>query len=91
MIYLVPSPFKRIVSSLVIVTFLATPNVASMSSALYPFLSKYTPASSATNCPPVKMAISCIVALRLSPNEGAFTTQILRLLLSLLMIRLARI
>lgn len=80
-----------IVSSLVIATFLATPRVAWMDYGFYPLLSRNKPASSDKYFPPVTVAMSCIVAFLLSPNDGAFTTQTLRLPFSLLTIKLVKI
>ena len=79
-----------IVSSFVIVTLLAIPKVACKVYGVYEFLSRLTPASSEMYCPPVKIAMSCIVNFLLSPNDGALTTHIFRLLFSLLIIKLAR-
>ena len=78
------------VSSLVIVTLLARPNVACNVSGFCEFLSKKTPASYEMYCPPVKMAMSCIVDFLLSPKDGALTTQILRLFFNLLRIKLVK-
>lgn len=79
------------VSSFVIVTFLAIPKLALRVSGSYAFLSKKTPASSAMYCPPVNIEISCIIAFLLSPKEGALTTQIFKLLFSLFIINVAKI
>lgn len=80
-----------IVSSFVIVTFLARPKVAWMLSGVYPFLSRLIPAYSATYWPPVTTAMSCIVAFLLSPKDGAFTTQTLRFPFNLFTIKFANI
>jgi len=87
----VPCPFNMVVSSFVIVIFLAKPRVAWILSGVYPFLSREIPAYSATYWPPVTTAISCIVAFLLSPNDGALTTHTLRLPFNLFTIRLAKI
>jgi hypothetical protein len=68
------------------VTVLAIPKVATKVSGLYEFLSNDEPAYSDIYCPPVKVAISCIIAFLFYPNEGALTTHTLRLLFNLLMI-----
>ena len=77
-----------IVSSFVIVTDLATPKVAWIDYGVSEFLSSEIPAYSLMYCPPVKTAISCMVAFLLSPKDGALTTQIFKLLFNLLMIKL---
>ena len=79
-----------IVSSFVIVTDLAIPNVACNDYGFYEFLSKKIPAYSEIYYPPVKTAISCIEAFLFSPNDGALTTQILRLLFNLLIINVVK-
>lgn len=80
-----------VVSSLVIVTFLAIPRVAWIDSGFYPLLSREIPVYYVMNCPPVTIEMSCMVALRLSPNDGAFTTQTFRFPLSLFTIKFANI
>lgn len=79
-----------IVSSLVMVTLLAIPNVAWRVYGFSAFLSKELPAYSLMHCPPVNTAISCMVAFLLSPNDGAFTTQIFKLLFNLLIIKVVK-
>lgn len=78
------------VSSLVMVIFLAVPRVALISSGVERAFSSVTPASSERNLPPVKMAMSCMIAFLLSPKEGAFTAQIFKLFFNLLRISPAR-
>lgn len=78
-------------SSFVIVTFFAVPRVAWTASGVYPLLSRERPAYSDRYFPPVTVAISCIVAFLLSPNEGAFTTHTLRLPFNLLTIKFVKI
>ena len=66
-----PAPSRMMVSSLETVIFFAVPSMlTSTASSLYP-------RSSDTTTPPVRMAMSCRFALRLSPKPGAFTAQIL--------------
>jgi hypothetical protein len=72
------------------VTDFAIPNVACNVYGFYEFLSNETPAYYEMYYPPVNTAISCIVAFLFSPNDGAFTTQILRLLLSLFIINVVK-
>ena len=57
----------RVVSSLVTVTLRARP---SMSMVVF---SSFEPSSGEMSCPPVRMAMSSSMALRRSPNPGAFT------------------
>lgn len=78
-----------IVSSFVILILLAIPKVALRVSGFSAFLSNEIPASYVIYCPPVKVAISCIIAFLLSPKEGDFTTQIFKLLFNLLIIKVA--
>ena len=73
-----------IVSSFVIVTLLATPSVALISSGFSAAPSRVTPVYSLMNLPPVKTAMSWSTAFRLSPKDGDLTAHILRLFLSLL-------
>jgi hypothetical protein len=75
------------VSSLVIVMFLAIPKVALISSGELAQFSRVIPAYSLTNFPPVKIAISWSCAFLLSPKDGALTAQILRLFLILFKIK----
>lgn len=72
------------------VTDLAIPKVVCNVYGFYEFLSNDTPAYYEMYYPPVNIAISCIIAFLFSPNDGALTTQILRLLLSLLMINVVK-
>lgn len=78
-------------SSFVIVTLLATPSVALISSGFSELFYMVTPVYSLMNLPPVKMAISWRTAFRLSPKDGALTAHIFRLFLSLLRISPASI
>mmetsp|Transcript_831 Transcript_831/g.2182 ORF Transcript_831/g.2182 Transcript_831/m.2182 type:complete len:242 (+) Transcript_831:343-1068(+) len=64
---LVPAPSRMMVSSLEIVTFFAVP------SAVTSVVSSFMPVSSEMTVPPVSTAMSCRLALRLSPKPGAFT------------------
>ena len=79
-----PVPPIMIVSSLVMITFLAWPKTVTSAD------SSWRPISSLMNCPPVAMAISYMVFLLLSPNPGDFTAATLRPPLSLLTTRVAR-
>ena len=65
-----PEPLTTVVLSLSMVTFSAEP---SMSIVVF---SRLKPLSSEITVPPVKIAISSSIALRLSPNPGAFTAAI---------------
>lgn len=78
-------------SSFVMVTFLAVPRVAWTDYGLYPLLSRERPAYSDKYFPPVTVAISCIVAFLLSPKDGDFTTQTLRLPFNLFTIKFVKI
>ena len=72
-----------VVLSLSIVTVSAVPNISKVA------FSKVKPNSSEITVPPVKIAISSNIALRLSPNPGAFTAAIFREPLSLLTTKVA--
>ena len=65
-----PAPFTIVVLSLSIITRSACPRSAAVA------LSNVLPSSSLTTAPPVKIAISSSIALRLSPKPGAFTAEI---------------
>mmetsp|Transcript_45887 Transcript_45887/g.129832 ORF Transcript_45887/g.129832 Transcript_45887/m.129832 type:complete len:324 (+) Transcript_45887:243-1214(+) len=67
-----PVPSRRIVSSFPMLTVFAEPSCDSCTSSSFP------PTSSVTISPPVRAARSCRMALRLSPNPGAFTAATLR-------------
>mmetsp|Transcript_7462 Transcript_7462/g.19379 ORF Transcript_7462/g.19379 Transcript_7462/m.19379 type:complete len:241 (-) Transcript_7462:675-1397(-) len=62
-----PAPSRRMVSSLLIVTRFAVPSAVRSS------VSSLRPMSSDTTWPPVSTAMSCKLALRLSPKPGALT------------------
>mmetsp|Transcript_14657 Transcript_14657/g.43565 ORF Transcript_14657/g.43565 Transcript_14657/m.43565 type:complete len:209 (-) Transcript_14657:692-1318(-) len=62
-----PAPSRMIVSSLEMVTFLAVPSTENSA------VSSFMPVSSEMTVPLVSTAMSCSVALRLSPNPGALT------------------
>src|SRR6201996_8622414 len=62
-----PRPSTRVVSSLVMVTFLARPSISMET------FSSLMPRSSETTSAPVRMARSSSMALRRSPKPGAFT------------------
>lgn len=72
-----PEPCITIVSSLVIIIFLADPSTDGSD------FSNVSPTSSVMTVPPVNIAISFKIALRLSPNAGALTAEIFRPPLSL--------
>mmetsp|Transcript_4871 Transcript_4871/g.7331 ORF Transcript_4871/g.7331 Transcript_4871/m.7331 type:complete len:287 (-) Transcript_4871:379-1239(-) len=80
---LAPPPFRMIVSSLVTVIVLQVPRCSSVT------LSSGMPTSSLTTWAPVSTAMSWRVALRLSPNPGAFTAHTLMPPRSLLTTRVA--
>mmetsp|Transcript_26968 Transcript_26968/g.72355 ORF Transcript_26968/g.72355 Transcript_26968/m.72355 type:complete len:213 (+) Transcript_26968:878-1516(+) len=73
-----PAPSSMTVSSLEMVIVLQVP------SALKSAVSSLSPTSSAITVPPVSTAMSCRVALRLSPKPGAFTAATFMLARSLL-------
>mmetsp|Transcript_20549 Transcript_20549/g.45883 ORF Transcript_20549/g.45883 Transcript_20549/m.45883 type:complete len:241 (-) Transcript_20549:702-1424(-) len=79
-----PAPSSMIVSSLEIVSFLQVP------STLNSAVSSFRPTSSEMTVPPVSTAMSCSVALRLSPKPGALTAATLIPPRSLLTTRVAR-
>ena len=56
-----------VVSSLVMTTLRALPSSST------PAFSSFRPTSSEITCPPVRVAMSCSMALRRSPKPGAFT------------------
>mmetsp|Transcript_3069 Transcript_3069/g.12377 ORF Transcript_3069/g.12377 Transcript_3069/m.12377 type:complete len:329 (-) Transcript_3069:784-1770(-) len=72
-----PLPSRRMVSSFVMVTVLQEPSCASV------VFSSLCPVSSEMTVAPVSTAMSCIVALRLSPKPGDLTAHTLRLARSL--------
>mmetsp|Transcript_14445 Transcript_14445/g.47426 ORF Transcript_14445/g.47426 Transcript_14445/m.47426 type:complete len:329 (+) Transcript_14445:629-1615(+) len=78
-----PAPSSRMVSSFEMVTFLHVPSMESST------CSSLWPSSSLTTSPPVRMAMSWRFALRLSPNPGALTAQILMPRRSLFMMSVA--
>mmetsp|Transcript_24675 Transcript_24675/g.64430 ORF Transcript_24675/g.64430 Transcript_24675/m.64430 type:complete len:451 (-) Transcript_24675:82-1434(-) len=78
-----PAPSSRIVSSLPIVTVLAVPSWDSWTSSSLP------PVSSLMSSAPVRTAKSFMMALRLSPNPGAFMAATFRPPRSLLTISMA--
>mmetsp|Transcript_25125 Transcript_25125/g.39447 ORF Transcript_25125/g.39447 Transcript_25125/m.39447 type:complete len:243 (-) Transcript_25125:586-1314(-) len=67
-----PAPSSSTVSSLETTAFFTLPRCWGSA------LSSFKPSSSLINCAPVRMAMSCKLALRLSPKPGAFTQQTLR-------------
>jgi len=78
-----PPPPKMMVSSLVTITFLATPNTCTSA------VSNFKPMSSLINYPPVVTAISYIVFLLLSPKPGLFTAHTFNPPLNLFITRVA--
>ena len=70
--------------SLSIVTVSAVPNISKSA------FSKEKPRSSEITVPPVRIAISSNIALRLSPNPGALTAAIFNPPLSLLTTKVAK-
>mmetsp|Transcript_32593 Transcript_32593/g.85917 ORF Transcript_32593/g.85917 Transcript_32593/m.85917 type:complete len:238 (-) Transcript_32593:3127-3840(-) len=79
-----PEPSRMMASSFEMVAFLHTPRCSSVT------FSSLRPTSSDTTCAPVSTAMSCRVALRLSPKPGALTAQTLMPARSLLTTRVAR-
>mmetsp|Transcript_70 Transcript_70/g.185 ORF Transcript_70/g.185 Transcript_70/m.185 type:complete len:348 (-) Transcript_70:698-1741(-) len=79
-----PEPSRMMVSSFDTVIFFASPSASS------PTFSSLCPRSSETTEAPVSTAMSCRLALRLSPNPGAFTAQIFTPARSLLTMSVAR-
>ena len=67
-----PPPSTIVVLSLVITTRRAVPSTSR------PTWSSLRPTSGATTWPPVRVAMSCIIALRRSPKAGAFTATALK-------------
>mmetsp|Transcript_18958 Transcript_18958/g.46565 ORF Transcript_18958/g.46565 Transcript_18958/m.46565 type:complete len:253 (-) Transcript_18958:758-1516(-) len=67
-----PAPSSSTVSSLPTTHFLTCPSIEGST------LSSLSPRSSLTSCAPVRMAMSCSDALRLSPKPGALTHTTLR-------------
>mmetsp|Transcript_49213 Transcript_49213/g.98699 ORF Transcript_49213/g.98699 Transcript_49213/m.98699 type:complete len:313 (+) Transcript_49213:83-1021(+) len=67
-----PDPSSSTVSSLLTTTFFTEPRTAASA------LSSLRPRSSEISCAPVRIAMSCRFAFRLSPNPGAFTHTTLR-------------
>src|SRR6202046_5266251 len=67
MSFFLPPPLTIVVFSLSIITFLALPSIASVT------FSSLMPRSSLIAWPPVRTAMSCSMALRRSPQPGAFT------------------
>ena len=65
---MLPAPLMIVVSSLVAITFAAEPSTSS------PTSSSFKPLSFETTVASVKIAISSIISLRRSPNDGAFNT-----------------
>ena len=78
-----PAPLTTVVLSLTIVTVSAEPSISKEAS------SRENPLSSEITVPPVKIAISSSIALRLSPNPGALTAAILSPPLSLFTTKVA--
>ena len=78
-----PAPSTMVVVSFVTTTFAARPN--------WPICVDFNskPKSSVINSPPVKIAISSSIALRRSPNPGAFTATALKVPRSLFIINVA--
>mmetsp|Transcript_113924 Transcript_113924/g.322206 ORF Transcript_113924/g.322206 Transcript_113924/m.322206 type:complete len:250 (-) Transcript_113924:237-986(-) len=83
MLSAVPAPSRMTVSSLAMVTVFAAPSCSIVTSSSLP------PISSDTSSAPVSTAISCMIALRLSPKPGAFTAATFRPPRSLLTINKA--
>ena len=79
-----PAPSMMVVSSLLTWTFLALPRSFSVA------FSSDRPTSSAMTVAPVRMAMSCSMALRRSPKPGALTAQTLMMPRRLLTTRVAR-
>jgi len=79
-----PPPCIRIVSSLVTIAVLQNPSTDTSD------FSRVSPRSSVMTVPPVRIAKSLRIALRLSPKAGALTAQTLRPPRSLLRTRAAR-
>ena len=67
-----PAPFTIVVLSLSMVTVSAVPSISKVA------FSMVKPRSSEITVPPVKMAMSSNMALRLSPKPGAFTAAIFK-------------
>ena len=67
----VPAPSMMVVSSLVTTIFFARPKRSRV------VFSSFKPTSSLITWPPVRMAMSCNIALRRSPKPGAFTATLL--------------
>jgi hypothetical protein len=67
-----PAPFTMVVFSFSITTFLARPSMLRVT------FSSLMPRSSEIAVPPVRIAMSCSMALRRSPKPGAFTAAIFR-------------
>jgi hypothetical protein len=78
-----PAPSTMVVSSLVMVIFLAEPSMSMVT------FSSFMPRSSEITWPPVRIAMSCSMALRRSPKPGALTAAIFRPPRSLLTTRVA--
>ena len=78
-----PAPLTIVVLSLSIVIVSAVPSM------LKSAFSNENPLSSETTVPPVRIAISSSIALRLSPKPGAFTAAIFNPPLSLLTTKVA--
>ena len=78
-----PAPSTIVVSSFVTCTRDARPSISSVVS----FNSN--PSSSEITCPPVKIAMSCNISLRRSPNPGALTVIAVNVPLSLFKTRFA--
>ena len=81
---LFPEPLTMVVLSLSMVTVSAVPSISRLA------FSNENPRSSEITVPPVKIAISSNIALRLSPNPGALTAAIFRPPRSLLTTSVAR-
>src|SRR2546422_996154 len=71
--FLSPAPSMRVVSSLVLSTFLTRPRSFRVT------FSSVRPSSSEITVPPVSTAISSSIALRRSPKPGALTASVLRM------------
>ena len=78
-----PAPSTTVVSSLVTLTRRALPKLESWA------VSSFSPTSSLITWPPVRMAMSCNIALRRSPKPGALTATALKVPRSLLTISVA--
>ena len=80
----VPDPSTNVVSSLLETTLLALPKSATSTE------SNLRPTSSLITFPPVRIAMSCNIALRRSPKPGALTPRIFNVPRNLFTTRVAK-